>query len=51
MAVAFSENRGVYTSVQGLSTLPSGTPTTGDLTCVTDQNILNINDKVNLNHF
>ena len=38
MAVAFSENRGVYTSVQGLSNLPSGTPTTGDLTCVTDQN-------------
>ena len=39
MAVAFSENRGVYTSVQGLSNLPSGTPTTGGLTCVTDQNI------------
>ena len=38
MAVAFSENRGVYTSVQGLSNLPSGTPTTGGLTCVTDQN-------------
>ena len=42
MALAFSENKSVK-SVQGLN-LPSGTPTTGDLTCVTDQNIANFSE-------